>query len=186
MTRLLLTVFLVATVVGCTATPDRYAVTLPDITSTQPIAFGLVEVREVSLPAYAAADEISVRNEDGRVVSSGSVLWADTPDRSLALELSRALVQITSARVASAPWPFESFPDARLDVRFETLVAGSDGQYRARGQYFVAVTDGRRERAGLFDVSTSFDPEAGPQAIAAARGQIIAELALYIARNGLR
>lgn len=186
MTRIFPVIALVLLSAGCAAVPDRYAVTTPDVTIAQRIAFNSVEVREVSLPAYAAADEITLRAEDGRLVSSGEVLWADTPGRALALEISRILAQVSSARVASAPWPFENFPDARLDVRFETLVAGADGQFRATGQYFVAVTDGRRERSGLFDLAVPFDPAAGPNAIATARGQVIADLVVYMARNGLR
>lgn len=186
MKPLLLVLTAIVTLAACGAPPDRYAVTQPTTAQTQRIAFGAVEVRDVSLPAYAAADEITVRAADGRVVSDGRVLWADTPNRAVALELSRHLAQITGARVASDPWPFDAFPDARLDVRFETLIAGTDGQFRAAGQYFVAVPDGRRERSGLFDLAVAFDPAAGPAAIAAARGQIILDLASFIAREGLR
>ena len=171
---------------ACAAAPDRYPVVTPAVSQQQRIAFGAVELREVSLPAYAAADEIPLLDAEGKVVSDGGTLWADTPSRAVALEFSRNLAQITGARVASAPWPFEAFPDARLDLRFEDLLAGSDGQLRAKGQYFVAVTDGRRERSGLFDLSVAFDPDAGPQAIARARGQVILDLAIFVARNGLR
>ena len=171
---------------GCTASPDRYVVNAPAVTQQQSIAFRSVEVREVSLPAYAASDEITVQGEDGRLQSDGAVLWADTPDRAVALELSRNLAQLTRARVASDPWPFEAFPDARLDVRFETLLAGADGQYRASGQYFVAVATGGRERSGLFELAVPYDSAAGPGAVAQARGQLILDLAGYIARSGLR
>lgn len=174
------------TLAGCAAAPDRYVVPSPAVTETQRIAFGAVEIREVSLPAYAASDEISQQEADGRVISAGDVLWADTPDRAVALELARHLSRLSGARVASGPWPFESFPDARLDLRFETLIAEATGTYRATGQYFVAVSDGRRERSGLFDLAVAFDPAGGPQAIAAARGQIILDLAQFVAANGLR
>lgn len=171
---------------ACGAAPDRYAVTPPDVTEKQRIGFGAVEVRDVSLPAYAAADEIAVQNADGKLITSSAALWADTPERAVALELARHLAKISSARVASEPWPFEAFPDARLDVRFESLVAQSDGQFKAIGQYFVGVPEERRERSGLFDLSVSFDPTAGPQAVAQARGQIILDLAAHIARKGLK
>ena len=36
------------------------------------------------------------------------------------------------------------------------------------------------------DLSVPFDPAGGPSAIAAARGQAILDLALFVARNGLR
>lgn len=175
-----------ALMVSCTAAPDRYAVTAPELTERQRISFRSVEIREVSLPAYAASDEITIQDVEGRLISDGAVLWADTPDRAVALELARHLAQITGARIASAPWPFEAFPDARLDVRFETFLAGADGQYRAQGQYFVAVPDGGRERSGLFDLSVPYAPDAGAGAIAAARGQLTQTLALTLARRALR
>ncbi|WP_300019661.1 membrane integrity-associated transporter subunit PqiC [uncultured Roseobacter sp.] len=171
---------------ACGAAPDRYIVPSPEAADRQRIAFRAVEIREISLPAYAASDEISLQGLDGRVTSDGAVLWADTPERAVALELARHLARLSGARVASAPWPFESFPDVRLELRFESLVANDAGQFVATGQYFVAVTDGRRERSGVFDLAVAFDPAGGPQAIAAARGQIILDLARFVAVNGLR
>ncbi|WP_300063482.1 membrane integrity-associated transporter subunit PqiC [uncultured Roseobacter sp.] len=171
---------------ACGAAPDRYVVPDPTVTERQRIAFRAVEIREVSLPAYAASDEIPQQDTDGRLSSDGGTLWADTPERAVALELARHLARLSGARVASAPWPFESFPDARLDLRFESLVAEAEGRFRATGQYFVAVPDGRRERWGLFDLTVPFDPAGGPQAIATARGQIILDLAAFVAANGLR
>ena len=176
---------LVFVLASCGAT-DRYPVSAPQVTEQVRIAFNSVEVRDVSLPSYAAADEIHRQDASGKLVSDRSVLWADSPERAVALELSRNLAQLTRARVASEPWPFESFPDARLEVRFESLIAGPDGVFRTSGQYFVGVQDGQRERSGLFDLSVPFAVGGGPQAIAQARGQIVLDLASFIARNGLR
>lgn len=176
---------LVLTLTAC-GTPERFLAPATQVTERQRIGFSSVELREVSLPAYAASDEIALLGADGRVESSGSVLWADTPNRAIGLELSRHLAQISGARVASAPWPFDTLPDARLDVRFETFVARADGQFEAAGQYFVAVPDGGRERSGFFRETVAFDPETGPAGIAVARGQIVLDVAQYIARNGLR
>ena len=173
------------TLAACGGSPDRFAVVPPVATETVRIGFRSVEVRDVSLPTYAAADEISLQDADGRLVTEGDMLWADSPERAVALEITRHLTQLTGARVASDPWPFEGFPDARLEVRFESLIAGTDGQFRTTGQYFVAVANGR-ERAGLFALAAPFDPEGGLPAIAQARGQIILQLATDIARNGLR
>jgi len=171
---------------ACSGSPDRYAISAPTVTETLRIGFGSVEIKDVSLPTYAAADEIAVQDIDGKLITNKDLLWADSPERAVALELSRNLSKLSGARVASEPWPFEAFPDARLEVRFESLVARSDGQYQTSGQYFVGVSDGGRERSGRFDLAVAFDPLAGPQAIAQARGQIILDLASYIARNGLR
>ncbi len=171
---------------ACGGTPDLYSVSAPAVTEKQRIGFRSVEIRDVSLPTYAAADEIAVQDEAGKLVTDSGTLWADSPERAIALELAGNLARLSGARVASEPWPFEAFPDARLDVRFETLLAGADGMVRAKGQYFVGVPDGGRERSGLFDLRVPFDTAGGPQAIAAARGQIILDLAKFIARGGLR
>ena len=179
------TVGLTLTLVAC-GSADRFAVTSPAVTDKVSIGFAAVEVRDVSLPSYAAADEIHIRKSNGTLVSSSNQLWADAPGRAVALELSENLSRLTTRRVASEPWPFEAYPDARLEVRFSELLASDAGQFTASGQYFVAVADGRRERSGLFDLSVAYDPKGGPAAIAAARGQLILDLASFIAREGLK
>lgn len=181
----LFSILLLPLVAAC-GSAERFAVDRPVITEKISIAFAAVEVRDVSLPSYAAADEITIKAEDGTLTSSSSVQWADAPERAIALEFSQNLARLTDRRVASEPWPFEAFPDARLDIRFSELVATASGSFNASGQYFVAVPDGRRERAGLFDLAVPFDPAGGPNAIAQARGQLILDLARFIAANGLR
>ncbi len=179
------TLGLVLALAAC-GTADRYAVTLPPVTQTVRIAFASVEVRDVSLPSYAAADEIHIRQGDGTLTSSSDLLWADAPERAVALEISEILSRLTNRRIASEPWPFEAYPDARLELRFSELLATDAGQFRATGQYFVAVSNGGRERSGLFDESVTFDPKTGPAGIAAARGQLVLQLSEYVARNGLK
>ena len=80
----LFTICAMAAVAACSATPERYAVTAPVVTDSQRIAFRAVEVRDVSLPAYAAADEITLLDETGRLTSDTAVLWADQPERAIA------------------------------------------------------------------------------------------------------
>jgi len=164
--------------------PNRIAVQPPAISETVGIGYRSVEVKDVSLPSYASADEIAQQAPDGTLITS-KVLWADSPDRAIGLELSRNLARLTRARIASEPWPFEEAAAATLDVRFTDLVAGTDGVFRATGQYFVGVYQGR-ERSGVFDLAVAYDPKGGPTAIAQARGQIILDLAKYLAREGLR
>ena len=172
-----------ALLVACGA-PARIAVQPPAISETLSIGFSSVEVKDVSLPSYAAADEIAQQAPDGTLITS-KVLWADSPDRAIGLELSRNLARLTRKRIASEPWPFEEAASATLAVRFAELVAGTDGVFRASGQYFVGVYQGR-ERSGLFELSVVYDPKGGPAAIAQARGQIILDLAKFLASNGLR
>lgn len=177
---------LVVTLGACSGSSNRYSVAPPVVTETVRIGFRAIEVREISLPTYAAADEIAVQDGTGRLVAQGSALWADSPERAVSMQVSRDLARLTGARVASSPWPLEALPDARLEIRFESLIASADGQFRASGQYFVGVADGRRERSGLFELAVPYDRDGGPQAIALARGQLIQNLATFIARNGLR
>ena len=99
------TLGLVLTLAAC-GSADRYAVTIPPVTETVRIAFGSVEVRDVSLPSYAAADEIHIRKGNGTLVSSSGNLWADSPERAIALEISESLSRLTNRRIASEPWPF--------------------------------------------------------------------------------
>lgn len=177
---------LLALLAACGGTAERFAVSAPPVTEKTAIAFSSVEVRDVSLPTYAASEEITLQTADGRLVSSTDVLWADAPERAVALELSQNLARLTGRRIASEPWPFEAFPEARLELRFAELLPSEAGVFRASGQYFIAVRDGGRERSGLFDLSVAFDPEGGPTAIAEARGKLVLDLARFIAREGLK
>ena len=172
---------------SCGGNPERFAVAPPATVQKVRIGFHAVEVRDVSLPSYAAADEISLQGPDGKLTSDSGVLWADAPERAVAMELSQNLARMTSRRIAAEPWPFEAYPEARLELRFSELVATTAGQFKASGQYFVAVREEEgRERSGLFNQTVAFDPEGGPAAIAAARGQLILDLAKFIAQKGLR
>ena len=180
-----LALILLPLVAACGGQADRFSVITPEVTQKVRIDFASVQVNDVSLPSYAASDEIHLQAEDGTLTSSTDVLWADAPERAIALELSQNLARLTDRRIASEPWPFEELSQARLEVRFAELVATSTGLFRASGQYFVAVREGGRERSGLFDLSVPFDPEGGPTDIARARGQLILDLSTFIARNGL-
>lgn len=178
---------LTALLAGCgTGTPDRFAVTTPQITEHIGIAYRTLEIRDVSLPAYAETDEITRQDVTGTLVSDAAVLWADTPSRAVGLELTRHITTLTHARVASEPWPFEELPEARLEVRFETMLARADGQFQISGQYFVGTLEDRPERSGLFDLSVPIAVPDAPGAIAAARGAAIIELSKVLARRALR
>lgn len=176
----------VALLAACSGSPDRYSVEAPTVTSQQRIAFRSVEIRQVSLPSHAAAEEISLQEPGGKVVEEDGALWSDSPERAIGLELSRHLTRMTGARIAPDPWPFEAYPDARLEVRFAELVASKAGVMRGEGQYFVSATSGGRERTGLFELAVPFDAKGGPPAVAAARGRLIRDLAELLAREGLR
>lgn len=181
--RLLTLTFLLA---GCSGQELRYAVPVPEITEQISIRYGSVEIRDVSLPSYAAAEEIHIQQADGALSSSSDVLWADDPSREVSLALSRNLAAITNAQVANEPWPFDGFSDVRVEVRVEEFLALASGSFRLTGQYFVAPTRGNRNRADYFQIETPYDPEGGIAAIGAARAQALLQLSEAIARDGLR
>lgn len=177
---------LLATLAACSSVPEQ-RVTVPrtPVETKQRIAFASVVLREVSLPGYAAGEDIYLADAAGVLRSQPGLFWADDPGRAITLELSRHLAQITGARVAAEPWPFGGFPEAQVEVRVEEMLAQEGGSFRLAGQYFVSSETGRA-RAQLFDLSVPVQVEAGATAIAAARGQAVRDLAIAIARDGLR
>ncbi len=173
---------------GCSGfgTELRYPVPAVAPTEKVNIRFRTIEVRLVSLPEYAELSEMSTRTAEGAIETQKNLLWADDPVRSITLELARNLGLITGATVASEPWPFETFADARVEVRIEEMLSDEAGSFRLSGQYFVAANSGAVNRARLFSLTVPIPGDPGPAAMAAARGQIISDLALLIARDGLR
>ena len=175
-----------ALLAGCGDNALRYSVPAVPVTQERVgIAYNSVEVLAVSLPSYAAAEEIYIRGADGALTSSTDLLWSDDPSRAVTLELTRYLGQITGARVAPEPWPFAERAAARLDVRVEEMYA-EPGRFVMTGQFFGAPEDGGRDRAGLFSLAAPIPEGGGAAASAAARAQVMRDLAADIARRALR
>lgn len=171
---------------ACGSTTDqRIAVPRLPVEETQRIAYRSVSLREVTLPSYAAGEDIFMADDSGLITGGAGLFWADDPGRAISLELTRYLSQITGAQVASEPWPFDEPPAARIDLRVEEMLAHADGTFRLSGQYFVASETGR-DRARLFELSVPVPGEADIADLAAARGRAVHDLALDIARRGLR
>ena len=160
--------------------PQTAAVTEERISSR----YRSVEVVEVTLPTYAEDEAIYVRDGEGALSALGP-FWADAPARSVTMQLARELGAITGARVAPEPWPFRTFADVRVDVRVEDFVATSSGAFLIAGQYFVAPDSGERERAGRFEITAPL-ANASSAGIAMARSNAVAQLAVEVAREGLR
>ncbi|EAQ02963.1 lipoprotein, putative [Pseudooceanicola batsensis HTCC2597] len=179
---------LVATLSACGGTVERYATGAPVVEEELPrisSRYRTVEVRQMSLPTYAASEEIATRDETGAIVSDKTTLWADEPARAMTLELSRYLGTITGAQVAAEPWPFLDRASVIIDVRVEEMVADADGAFRISGQYYVAPDSGNGGRSGLFSLAEPIRGE-GASAIAAARTAVTKDLAEQITRSGLR
>lgn len=187
MTRILPAMALFAGLAACGGPELRYAV--PQIAPAEKIsiAFGSVELREITLPTYAALETIYVETPEGVITPADDLLWADDPVRAATLELARALRLSTGARVASEPWPFDDFAEARVEVRIEEFLADSQGRFRVAGQYFVATRDAMgRDRAETFEIAVPIPAASGASGLAAARATAMTKLAGIIARTGLR
>lgn len=145
---------------------------------------GATELRDVSLPDYAANDEISWQSEDGAVRSNKDILWADNPQRAFTLSLARSISEIAGTTVIPEPWPLTAPPENRLDVRVEKALASNEGFFRLQGRYFLAnERAGGNSQARQFDISVPL-PDESPTMIARAYSDAITLLAEQISVLG--
>lgn len=140
-------------------------------------------VQTVSLPTYAAAEELALETEPGVITSTGDLLWADAPERAITLKIAGHLDDILSATVGPDPWPFPGLPDVSIDIRVRDMVARTDGAFHLTGTYFVGG-DGidYRNTSSAFDIAIPLASTA-PGAIAAAQSAAILQLSEDIARK---
>lgn len=166
----------------------RYLIDPPATGTVLPNRLGTAELKDVSLPAYASAGEVSWQGPDGAVRSNTRQLWADEPQRAFTLTLARAISDISGATVIAEPWPLAEPPRRSLEVRVEKALAQANGTYRLSGRYFVGDTGaGGTNHARSFDISVPLGVQgdkAGPAAIARAQSAAIAQLAQQIAALG--
>ncbi|WGW03759.1 PqiC family protein [Tropicibacter oceani] len=147
--------------------------------------YARIEVAAVTLPTYAQAEEIHVRDASGAITPTDA-LWADEPGRAVTLQIARELDAITGRLVAPEPWPFRDIPDVKVDVRVQDFYATETGAFRISGQVFVAPEEQGPDRAKRFEIEALITGEPGPAQIAAARAEAVAQLSVFIAKNGLR
>lgn len=167
--RTIATVLTLAALAGCTSDADIARVMLEADTSTARVrgAPAFIELRTVALPLYAKAEQIPVLTKDGSVRVTSDQIWADAPDAALTSMLARNLAQITGSTVAAEPWPLEKYPDARIEVRVDQLIASLGGVLKFNGTYFVTSVSGDlREKAERFAFEI---PVAGQDYIAVSR-----------------
>ncbi len=137
MMKSLMFVGLTALMAGCSGAPSRLEMAPLDSQLSLRASVSSAMVRTVSLPTYAAAEELSMETAEGLIDSVDAILWADDPSRAVTLALTRNIGKITSAKVGPDPWPFAGLPDVAIDVRVTRMVAGSDGVFDLEGQFFV-------------------------------------------------
>jgi len=163
---------------SCGDTTARFPITSDAVAvSKARVAVRTIEVRDVSLPAYAAASEIVVEQDGGALFVVPKSIWADDPVRGVTGALSRSLDERSTASVASEPWPLAQPADVRVEVRIDRMIAKTDGQFELSGQFAIAAPDGAiRESVERFSVNA---PMAGtdPAAVANATGTAIDGLA---------
>lgn len=140
-----------------------------------------VELRDVSLPEYAAGQEVAWQTADGAVRSTPDDLWADKPERAFTITLARAISDVSGAAVIAEPWPLGQPAERRLEVRVEKALAQADGVYRLSGRYFLSnENSGGTNFVRSFDISVPM-PEASPAAVAQAQSSALSILAQQIA-----
>lgn len=118
-----------------------------------------VMLNDVSLPAYAEANEITVREDDGTLVEIKGQVWADAPSRAMSNAMVRNLGTITGAQVAAEPWPLEGYPEVEVTIRVEQMFARADGSISLTGYYAIRRDYGR---SGIqqFDIALPGSPDA--------------------------
>ena len=184
MVRPILLICLLA-LAACGGGPTRVALPRVDPGERIPSRFASIEVREVTLPLYAAQEEIAFAREDGAIQTETGLLWADDPTRAVTLELTRGIGQVTGATVASEPWPFDEFADALVDVRIEDMTVQANGEFRLTGQAYVAPR-GERGQSQFFAVRVPLENVRDLGGIAEARARAVGELARGLASTALR
>ena len=178
-----LPILCLATLAACSGPTDRIALNAQAPTlSLRPLVQSVM-VRTVSLPTYAAAEEVSREVGAGLIASDDSVLWADDPQRAITLVLAQSLGTILNTDVGPEPWPFVGLPDVSVDVRVAQMLAGADGNFRLSGQVYVGG-DGisYRNTAEAFDIRVPMADQS-LASISAAQSTALLQLAETIARR---
>ena len=172
-----------ASLAACSAPIDRLPLSAQasDL-SLRPLV-GSAMVRTVSLPSYAAAEEIARETPQGLIAANEDILWADDPERAVTLVLTQSLSDILNTDVGPEPWPFVGLPDVAIDIRVARMLAGADGTFRLSGQFFVGG-DGIafRNSAQAFAIAVPM-PDQSVGSIATAQASALRQLAEQIARR---
>ena len=173
---------------ACGGSDTRFLVDPSPAATAQKVglAVGTLEVRDVSLPAYAEASEILVQGEDGGLTPIKNAIWADDPVRAMTMALADTLDRQSSATVAAEPWPLEQNPQAAVHVRVSEMAAKLDGMFHLTGQFAVSSYDYVvRERIERFDITVPLadaTPGAVARATSAATGQLAAQIMTSLSR----
>lgn len=170
---------LLLSLAACGDTEPRYLMASAPVTEAARVSLQVasLEVRQVSLPAYANDDLILREEADGALTPIKGALWADTPARAITQHLADRLSTTTTAKVAAEPWPLARPAQAEVDVRVSQMASRTDGKLHLSGQFAISSFDQVvRERIVLFAISVPLGADS-PAGIAAASGQAVDLLA---------
>lgn len=176
MTLRLVPVVLLMAVAACGDTKARFVIAPTTGAAEQRLSVSSIEVRDVSLPAYAAASEIVAEDANGVLKALPKAIWADDPPRAVTGALARSLDLKSTATVAAEPWPLNDGPAVRLEVRVDQMIARADGSFALTGQFAITSVNGGRDRLQRFAISVPL-ASTSAAAVAAATGQAIDALA---------
>jgi Uncharacterized protein conserved in bacteria len=170
---------LLLSLAACGDTDPRYLMAstpTAEITRTA-LRVATLEIRQVSLPAYANDDLILREEADGALTPIKGALWADTPARAMTQHLADRLSATTTAQVAAEPWPLARPAQAEVDVRVSQMASRTDGRLYLSGQFAISSFDQVvRERIVPFAIAVPLSTDT-PAGIAAASGQAVDRLA---------
>jgi len=170
---------------ACGGTDPRYLIdTAPaETAATVRLQVATLEVREVSLPAYAEESQILLEGGDGALTPVKGAAWADEPVRAVTLLLADTIGRAGSATVAAEPWPLATPAQAAVEVRVSEMVARASGQFDLKGQFAISSYDHiLRERIVRFDIAVPLS-DTSPTGIATASGLAMRQLAEKITQE---
>ncbi|WP_434290051.1 PqiC family protein [Celeribacter sp. SCSIO 80788] len=183
MTRLL--PLLLLSLAACGDTDPRYLMASAPVTEVSRVSLRVatLEIRQVTLPAYANDDLILREGADGALTPIEGALWADTPARAMPQLLADRLSATTTAQVAAEPWPLAQPAQVEVDVRVSQMASRADGKLHLAGQFAVSSFDQVvRERIVPFAIAVPLAADT-PAGIAAASGRAVDQLAGQIAAS---
>lgn len=168
-------------VAACGSNNDLYLINAEAGASEIRVSPRSIEVKEVTLPAYAAASEIAYQTPEGALKTVKNALWAEDPQAAVTRIIAERLDTGTSASAAAEPWPLLDGPDTTLNIRIDRMVARSDNQFELSGQFAAASSTGGRDRLRRFSILMPM-ANSSPAAIAKATGDALAQLSQDIAQ----
>lgn len=162
---------------ACGDNKSRFLIAPVAKQTEQRVSVASIEVRDVSLPAYAAASEMMVEGADGALRPVKKALWADDPMRGITGMLARTLDLRSTAAAAAEPWPLADPAQVQLEVRIDEMVARADGNFGLTGQFALSSAMGAtRDRLQRFDIKVPMG-DSSPATVATATGAAIEALA---------